>query len=403
MTEKTGQPIAKKRSWLLIVIFILVVGGTWFWWAKKPAAPSAGRPPMGMRAPQTPVRVAEAIQGIVEERLHAVGTVQAFNTVTVRSRVEGELQTLFFKDGQFVQAGTVLAQIDPRPYQAKLDQAQGQLRQVQSQLQLAQSDLQRFLQLEKQQSIAKQQVDNQRALVEQLKGSVTTAQAAVEDAKLQLEYTKITSPIDGRLGLRNLDEGNLISAANTDGLVVITQTQPIAVSFSLPEKDLSRLFEHLQLEQSLPVQVSDRQNKLISTGSILAVDNQINLDTGTVRVKASMPNLDNRLFPNQFVSVNVLLTKHQGIVIPAAAVQTGSIGDFVYVVGADQKVSIRPVKVQLTADEQSLIADGLALGEQVVVEGTDRLREGSQVNPINGKGQAQGDAARAAAPSLVQP
>lgn len=403
MTEKTGQPIAKKRSWLLIVIFILVVGGTWFWWAKKPAAPSAGRPSMGMRAPQTPVRVAEAIQGVVEERLHAVGTVQAFNTVTVRSRVEGELQTLFFKDGQFVQAGTVLAQIDPRPYQAKLDQAQGQLRQVQSQLQLAQSDLQRFLQLEKQQSIAKQQVDNQRALVEQLKGSVTTAQAAVEDAKLQLEYTKITSPIDGRLGLRNLDEGNLISAANTDGLVVITQTQPIAVSFSLPEKDLSRLFEHLQLEQSLPVQVSDRQNKLISTGSILAVDNQINLDTGTVRVKASMPNLDNRLFPNQFVSVNVLLTKHQGIVIPAAAVQTGSIGDFVYVVGADQKVSIRPVKVQLTADEQSLIADGLALGEQVVVEGTDRLREGSQVNPINGKGQAQGDAARAAAPSLVQP
>lgn len=403
MTEKTGQPIAKKRSWLLIVIFILVVGGTWFWWAKKPAAPSAGRPPMGMRAPQTPVRVAEAIQGIVEERLHAVGTVQAFNTVTVRSRVEGELQTLFFKDGQFVQAGTVLAQIDPRPYQAKLDQAQGQLRQVQSQLQLAQSDLQRFLQLEKQQSIAKQQVDNQRALVEQLKGSVTTAQAAVEDAKLQLEYTKITSPIDGRLGLRNLDEGNLISAANTDGLVVITQTQPIAVSFSLPEKDLSRLFEHLQLEQSLPVQVSDRQNKLISTGSILAVDNQINLNTGTVRVKASMPNLDNRLFPNQFVSVNVLLTKHQGIVIPAAAVQTGSIGDFVYVVGADQKVSIRPVKVQLTADEQSLIADGLALGEQVVVEGTDRLREGSQVNPINGKGRAQGGAARAAAPTLVQP
>ncbi|WP_300647134.1 efflux RND transporter periplasmic adaptor subunit [Paenalcaligenes sp.] len=403
MAEKTGQPIAKKRSWLLVVIFILVIGGTWFWWAKKPAAPSAGRPPMGMRAPQTPVRVAEAIQGIVEERLHAVGTVQAFNTVTVRSRVEGELQTLFFKDGQFVQAGTVLAQIDPRPYQAKLDQAQGQLRQVQSQLQLAQSDLQRFLQLEKQQSIAKQQVDNQRALVEQLKGSVTTAQAAVEDAKLQLEYTKITSPIDGRLGLRNLDEGNLISAANTDGLVVITQTQPIAVSFSLPEKDLSRLFEHLQLEQSLPVQVSDRQNKLISTGSILAVDNQINLNTGTVRVKASMPNLDNRLFPNQFVSVNVLLTKHQGIVIPAAAVQTGSIGDFVYVVGADQKVSIRPVKVQLTADEQSLIADGLALGEQVVVEGTDRLREGSQVNPINGKGQAQGDAARAAAPTLVQP
>lgn len=403
MAEKTGQPIAKKRSWLLVVIFILVIGGTWFWWAKKPAAPSAGRPPMGMRAPQTPVRVAEAIQGIVEERLHAVGTVQAFNTVTVRSRVEGELQTLFFKDGQFVQAGTVLAQIDPRPYQAKLDQAQGQLRQVQSQLQLAQSDLQRFLQLEKQQSIAKQQVDNQRALVEQLKGSVTTAQAAVEDAKLQLEYTKITSPIDGRLGLRNLDEGNLISAANTDGLVVITQTQPIAVSFSLPEKDLSRLFEHLQLEQSLPVQVSDRQNKLISTGSILAVDNQINLNTGTVRVKASMPNLDNRLFPNQFVSVNVLLTKHQGIVIPAAAVQTGSIGDFVYVVGADQKVSIRPVKVQLTADEQSLIADGLVLGEQVVVEGTDRLREGSQVNPINGKGQAQGDAARAAAPTLVQP
>ncbi|MEZ2722343.1 efflux RND transporter periplasmic adaptor subunit [Paenalcaligenes hominis] len=387
MTEKNDHVSPKKaRVWLWVLVVVVVVAG-WYGWSQYKTTDSSSnnaRAGMAMRGQKTPVRTADVSMGVVEERLQAVGTVQAFNTVVVRSRVEGELVKLNFKDGQFVQAGAVLAEIDPRPYQAKLDQAQGQLRQIQAQLTQAKSDLARYTQLEKQQSIAKQQVDAQRALVSQFEGSVTSAQAAVDDAQLQLGYTRITSPINGRLGLRNLDEGNLISAANTDGLVLITQTQPIAVSFALPENDLQRLLERLQLERELSVYVSDRQNKLVSSGSILAVDNQINLDTGTIRVKASMPNLDNRLFPNQFVSVSVLLANHNGLVVPSEAIQTGSIGDFVYVVSNDNQVAIRKVTVGLTTDERSLITDGLELGEKVVVEGTDRLREGSQVEPING-------------------
>lgn len=376
---------SKKRGWWLVISILFVVGA-WYWFhsAQQPSTANTAksRAAAGMGTPKIPVRTADAVQGVLEERLQTVGTAQAFNTVTVRSRVEGILEKLYFKDGQFVQSAEVLALIDPRPFQAKLDQANGQVKQIRAQLKQAQSELNRFVVLEKQQSIAKQQVDNQRALVEQLNGSLESAQASANDAKLQLDYTKITAPIDGRLGLRNLDEGNLVSASNTNGLVVITQTQPIAVSFALPENDLQRLLERLQLEQVLTVQIHDRQKRLISVGSVLAVDNEINIDTGTIQVKASMPNLDNRLFPNQFVNVNVLLAPHQGIVIPSAAVQTGSIGDFVYVVDKDQKVHIQKVTVGLVTDNQSLISEGLTLGDKVVTEGTDRLREGSLVDVV---------------------
>lgn len=386
MAATTGRPASRKRTLWWVIVVLIVVGAGWYIWQENSSAPSSTseRSTIGMRNQKTPVRTTDVAQGVLEERLYAVGTVQAFNTVTVRSRVEGELMRISFKDGQFVRAGEVLAQVDPRPFQAKLEQAEGQLKQVQAQLNQAQNDLARFTTLQKQNSISAQQVESQRALVLQLKASVSSAQAAVEDNKLQLNYTKIVAPIDGRLGLRKLDEGNLISAANTDGLVVITQTQPIAVSFSLPEADLDRFFERLELEESLQVTVRDRHHKLLSTGVILAVDNQINIDTGTVRVKAAMPNLDNSLFPNQFVSISVLLGKRQGMVIPSAAVQSGSIGDFVYVVDKEQKVSVRPIRVELSADEQVLIAEGLQLGEKVVIEGTDRLREGSEVAPING-------------------
>lgn len=372
----------KKGGWWLVLLLI-IVAGSWYWLQRDTNDSSDAALAAAMRAPKTPVRVAEAAQGVVEERLYAVGTAQAFNTVVVRSRVEGTLEKLYFKEGQFVQSGAVLGLIDPRPFQARLDQAQGQLKQTQAQLRQAQNELKRFEVLARQQSIATQQVENQRALVQQYQGALESAQAAVADAKLQLGYTSMTAPIDGRLGLRNIDEGNLISASNTDGLVVIAQTQPIAVSFALPENDLHRLLERLALEGSLAVQVLDRQNKPLSTGSVLAVDNKISLSTGTIQVKASIPNLDNRLFPNQFVSVNVLLAKHEGIVIPSAAVQTGSIGDFVYLVDPEQKVRIQKVSVLLMSNDQSLIAEGLALGDKVVVEGTDRLRAGSAVEAIS--------------------
>lgn len=388
MTEKKEQHLESKvRSmwwWLIIIIGIAVVG--YGWWQSQNTGSStpnnANRTARGF-AQKTPVRVNKVVRGTLEERLFAVGTAQAFNTIVVRSRVEGELIKLNFKDGEFVQAGTVLAEIDPRPYQAKLEQAQGQLAQTMAQLKQARTELERFTKLQRQQSIAQQQVDNQRAQVQQLEGALESAKAAVTDAETQLAYTQIASPIDGRLGLRQLDEGNLISAANTEGLVVITQTQPIAVSFALPEQDLQRLLERLALESELPVHVYSRNNKLISTGAVLAVDNRINENTGTIRVKASMPNLDNRLFPNQFVSVSVLLGTHRGLIIPNEAIQIGSIGDFVYVMNSDDTVSIRPVQISLRDDKHSLIESGLELGDQVVVEGTDRLREGSNVEPIS--------------------
>lgn len=367
----------KKIAWLAIVVAMVLAGA--YWWSTRSEPKPAGRPGFAMGAPKTPVRVSDVLQGVVEERLYAVGTVQAFNTVTVRPRIEGTLEKLYFKDGQFVQAGEPLALIDPRPFQARLEQAQGQAKQSQAQLAQAQGDLQRFTVLEQQRSIAKQQVDNQRALVQQLEGALQSAQAAVEDAKLQLAYTDVVAPINGRLGIRNVDEGNLVSSSNTDGLVVITQTQPIAVSFSLPEMDLQRLLERLQLEGTLAVQIRDRQNELISTGSVLAVDNQININTSTIRVRASVANEDNRLFPNQFVSVSVLLGQHKGLVIPTVALQVGSIGRFVYVMDEEGVVRIQKVTVGLSNEKHSLITDGLQLGEKVVVEGTDRLRAGSQV------------------------
>lgn len=401
MTDKKDHVSTKKaRRWLWVGMAVVVVAAWYGWSTYSSSTSSAASTNRAFRAQSVPVRIVEVTPGVVEERLQAVGTAQAFNTVVVRSRVEGEIVKINFKDGEFVRAGTVLAEIDARPFQASLNQAQGQLQQVQAQLTQAKSDLERYLKLEQQQSIAQQQVDTQRALVQQLEGSLTAAEAAVKDAQLQLEYTQIVAPISGRLGLRNLDEGNLISFANTDGLVVITQTQPIAVSFALPETDLQRLLERLHLETELSVYVSNRQNRLISTGSVLAVDNQISLDTGTVRVKASMPNLDNRLFPNQFVGVSVLLATHTGLVIPSEAVQTGSIGTYVYAVDNENKVSIRQITVGLTNEGKSLITAGLAQGDKVVVEGTDRLREGSIVNPINGALTGQTGAGATSIPSL---
>lgn len=382
MPANPSTATSKKRWWWLLFL-IIVAAGSWYWYKSQFSTEVGSHTAAAMRSPKIPVRTVDAVQGVVEERIYAVGTVQAFNTVTVRSRVEGTLEKLYFKDGQFVQAGEVLALIDPRPFEAKLAQAQGQIKQTRAQLKQAESDLNRFVALEKQKSIAKQQVDTQRSLVAQLKGALESAEAAAADAQLQLDYTKVTAPINGRLGLRNIDVGNLVSSSNTDGLVLITQTQPIAVSFSLPEKDLHRLFTRLQSEESLAVQVRDRQNKLLSVGSVLAVDNQINPNTGTIRVKAAMPNLDNRLFPNQFVSVNVLLAQHQGIVIPSAAVQTGSIGQFVYIMDKEKKVHIQKITVGLATDNQSLIAEGLKVGDKVVTEGTDRLREGSAVDAIS--------------------
>lgn len=386
-----SRPRVKLRS-TKIVRGLLIVGliaiGAWGLLRNKDTTITAPRSAASgsaaaMARTKVPVRVETAIAGSVAQRIHAIGTVQAFNTVTVRSRVEGELVSINFEEGQLVQAGDVLAEVDPRAYQVSLDQAQGQYKQIEAQLKIAQTDLQRYRRLQKQNSIAAQQVETQAALVEQLKGNVQASKAAVDDARLQLEYTKITAPITGRLGLRNIDVGNLVSASNTEGLVVITQTQPIAVTFSLPQHELQEVFERMQVEQALPVDVRDREGNSIAAGELLAVDNQIDIETGTVRMKASFPNTTNRLFPNQFVSVSVLIGRQEGIVIPTQAVQTGSIGTYVYSVNAQQQVEIRKIQTGVSSGASTLVLEGLQEGVHVVVDGTDRLREGAVVEVLS--------------------
>lgn len=372
----------KRRGWVLALVLVVIIGaGAWYFWADR-SSPQQAAEPSAFMIPKVPVRTAEVKEGELQERLRAIGTVEAFNIVTVRSRVEGELLEIYFKDGQFVEAGDVLALVDPAPYELRVEQAKGQYKQNKAQLEIAQTDLRRFRTLYEQDSLAKQTLESQEALVAQLEGTVQSAQASIREAELQLSYTRILAPITGKLGFKQLDVGNLISTGNVDGLVTITQTQPIAVTFSLPEQDLQRLLERLHLEEALQVEVFDRNNQLLGEGVLLAVDNQIDVSTGTVRIKASLPNTDNALYPNQFARISVLLGRQEGLLIPEEAVQTGARGTYVYVVGEDSKVQPRVLELGLSSDGQVMVLEGLEKGEQIVTEGTDRLRSGTAVEPV---------------------
>lgn len=380
----------KRRSWWVAVLVLIFVAGAayWFFWADRQAEGTAsvtGSP--GFTVPKVPVRTAEAQQGVLQERIRAIGTVEAFNIVTVRSRVEGELLEIYFEDGQFVEAGDVLALVDPESYELRLEQAKGQYKQNKAQLDVALTDLRRFQTLYQQDSLARQTLESQEALVGQLQGAVQSAEASIKEAELQLTYTKIRAPITGKLGFKQLDVGNLISTGSVDGLVTITQTQPIAVTFALPEQELQQLLERLHLESTLHVEVFDRQGKTIGEGALLAVDNQIDLSTGTVRVKASLANKDNKLYPNQFARVSVLLGEQEGLLIPEEAVQHGARGTYVYVVDSDDKVRIQVLELGLKSGGYYLVQEGLSEGEQVVVEGTDRLRSGTVVERVSGSAE----------------
>jgi multidrug efflux system membrane fusion protein len=382
------------RIWVWLFIIVVIAAGAYLVFLKKPApaSHSASRQGSGRHASGNPfspgggsmaipVRVAPGVQGRIELSLKAVGTVTAFNTVTVRSRVDGELQKLEFEDGQKVQAGQLLAQIDPRTYQASLDQALGQQTQDHAQLLNAQRDLQRYQQLYKQNSVAKQQLDAQAALVNQYWGREKSNQAAVDSAKLQLDFTRVTAPITGRLGLRRVDQGNLISASDADGLVVITQTQPISVEFTLPQGQLPEVLAEIRAGKILPVDLYDSNDVAkIATGELSSIDNQIDVATGTLKLKARFANQDEALFPNQFVNVRLRVSANdKAIVIPTIAVQQGSIGAFVYTVNQDRKVHVQPVQTGIVDGDNIAVTTGLNVGQSVVIEGVDRLREGSEV------------------------
>lgn len=337
-----------------------------------------------------PVAVATAEKKDVPVFLEGLGSVQAYNTVSLKSRVDGQIVQINFKEGQYVKQGDLLIVIDPRPYQVQLEQAQAALARDLAQQKNAQLDYDRYQGLVKDGVIAQQQFDTQKALVNQLEGTVQTDQAAIDNAKLQLVYTRITSPVSGRIGLRLVDIGNMVHAADTNPLLVITQLQPIAVVFTLPEDVLPNVAKHMK--SSLTVEAYSRDDSTkIATGKLLTIDNQIDQTTGTGKLKAIFDNPDNALWPNQFVNAHLLLeTRKDAIVVPAAAIQRGPQGGaFTYVVKPDKTVEVRQVKVAFTQANVSAIDSGLVAGDIVVTDGQDKLQGGSRVEPGTGKPSQQ--------------
>jgi membrane fusion protein, multidrug efflux system len=348
----------------------------------KTAAPRPGQGSAGART--VPVVVAAAKIGDMRVDLTALGTATALNTVTVRSRVDGQLLRVLFTEGQTVKQGDLLAEIDPRPFQVQLTQAEGQAARDQATRENAQLDLQRYEALASRGLVPKQQVDTQAATLRQIDGAIKTDQAQIDSAKLSLAYARITAPIGGRIGLRLVDAGNMVHASDQTGLLVITAVDPIAVVFTIPEDSLQPVLRRAA-SHKLPVEAFDRDLKTkLSSGTLLTVDNQIDQTTGTVKLKAIFPNKDNTLFPNQFVNVRLLVdTLHDAVIVPSAAIQHSPEGTFVYIVKKDNTAAIKQVALGLSDGEDTAVASGLAAGDLVVTDGVDKLQSGSKVTPQN--------------------
>ncbi|MFI8416553.1 MdtA/MuxA family multidrug efflux RND transporter periplasmic adaptor subunit [Serratia sp. NPDC078593] len=352
--------------------------------ARQAAARDAQRAAPGKRGrPMSPVQAATAIQQSVPRYLSGLGTATAANTVTVTSRVEGQLMAIHFTEGQQVKAGDLLAEIDPRPFNVQLTQAQGQLAKDLATLANAKQDLARYQQLAKTHLVSRQELDAQQALVRQTEGAIKADRGTVDSAKLQLTYSRITAPIDGRVGLKLVDVGNYISSGSATGLVVITQTHPIDVVFTLPEGNIADLI-NAQKAGSVTVEAWDRTNKQqLATGALLSLDNQIDTTTGTIKLKARFENQDDALFPNQFVNARLKVdTLHDAVVIPIAALQMGNEGHFVWALSDDNRVSKHAVTTGWQDSQNVVISAGLSAGDRVVTDGIDRLNEGMQVEVL---------------------
>jgi len=380
---------ARRSAWVVAAIaLVLLIAGLWWWLHRTADASASGRGDPNARA--LPVVAAPVTQGSIDIYLTALGTVTPRNMVTVHSRVDGQLMQVAFREGQLVKAGELLCEIDPRPFEVQLTQAQGQMAKDQALLKNAQLDLERYRTLLSQDSIAKQQVDTQESLVRQYQGAVQADQGQIDSAKLNLTYSRVTAPISGVVGLRQVDPGNVIHASDANGLVVITQIQPITVLFPIPEDNLQQVLKRLKSGAALPVEAWDRAQKVkLATGKLLTVDNQIDTTTGTVKLRAEFANDDNALFPNQFVNVRMLVeTRQDATLLPTAAVQRGAPGTFVYAVNEDRSVSVKPVKLGPVQGEITAAESGIAPGATVVVDGADKLREGAKVELISREARA---------------
>jgi multidrug efflux system membrane fusion protein len=388
---------SNKSRWLVAlgVVVIAVVAG--YYWhnsgasdAGASSATSQGQKAAGgrrggrMGAALAPVQAATATSEAVPRYLTGLGTVTAANTVTVRSRVNGQLLALHFQEGQQVKAGDLLAEIDPSQFKVALAQAQGQLAKDNATLANARRDLARYQQLVKTNLVSRQELDTQQSLVTESSGTVKADEAAVASAQLQLDWTRITAPIDGRVGLKQVDIGNQISTSDTTGIVVLTQTHPIDLIFALPENDIATVVKAQKAGQSLTVEAWDRTNKQkLSTGSLLSLDNQIDTTTGTIKLKARFNNMDDALFPNQFVNARLLVdTEQNAVVIPTAALQMGNEGNFVWVLNDQNKVSKHLVVPGIQDSQKVVISSGLSAGDKVVTDGIDRLTEGAKVEVV---------------------
>ena len=376
-TEQAAEKPVLLRGWRPWAIGGAVLLGGWFLFGrggkKDPAVNAAGRP--------VPVAVAVARKGDMAVHLTGLGTVTALNSVTVKSRVDGQLVRIAFTEGQMVREGDLLAEIDPRPFQVQLMQAEGQYAKNQAAFQNATADLRRLQGLVQQGIISRQQLDTQSSAVAQFEAALKSDQAQVESAKLNLVYSRITAPIAGRVGLRLVDAGNMVRASDANGLATIAPVQPINVVFAVPADSIQKVLSQNAKAGKLPVEAWDRDLKSrLALGSLAAIDNQVDTATGTVRLKALFSNEDRVLFPNQFVNAQLLVDTLRGVVIvPTAAIQRGPQGAFLYVVKADSTVDLRIIEVQGTDGDESAISKGLVGGETIVIDGLEKLRPGSKV------------------------
>jgi multidrug efflux system membrane fusion protein len=404
-----AKPRSRRGSVITTIIVLLAIAGVVWWTKQNPAPDQQGRGGAGRNAPPMSVVDETIKKGDINITLNALGTVTSLATVTIRSQISGYLQKIDFVEGKEVKKGDLLAEIDPRPYEATLAQAQGQLARDEAQLKGAQVDLTRYQGLAAQNAVPHQTLDTQIALVGQDQGTVEADKAAVQSAQVNLNYTKIVSPVDGRVGIRLVDQGNYVTAGDTNGLVVVTQLAPISVLFTVPEDNLQAISKRLQAGAVLPASALDRggANKL-ADGTLATFDSQIDQTTGTIKLRALFPNEQRTLYPNQFVNIRLLLDTHKDVTtMSTAGIQRGVPGTFVYLINAESStVSVRPVQLGVTDGDRVEVLSGISPGDRVVIDGADKLRDGAKIvmrDAANANNPAANSPAGATAPKENSP